>query len=149
MAGAKEIMGTSIMERSSSTKLLIQRFNHQRRKAEFVKFNKGKRLLNGVKPIIAAVSEDYYLINTSPPSDLSLNLNDNQSGDPKLKIRAVVTVRKKIKEDFKEAFVKHFDNFAEKFGRNVVLQLVSTEVDPSMFLFIFSFILISFYYFAF
>ncbi|XP_057548300.1 linoleate 13S-lipoxygenase 3-1, chloroplastic-like [Amaranthus tricolor] len=130
MAGAKEIMGTSIMERSSSTKLLIQRFNHQRRKAEFVKFNKGKRLLNGVKPIIAAVSEDYYLINTSPPSDLSLNLNDNQSGDPKLKIRAVVTVRKKIKEDFKEAFVKHFDNFAEKFGRNVVLQLVSTEVDP-------------------
>lgn len=49
----------------------------------------------------------------------------------KFKVRAVVTVRNKIKEDFKEAFAKQLDALTDKIGRNVALELVSTEIDPS------------------
>ncbi|WVZ25533.1 hypothetical protein V8G54_004077 [Vigna mungo] len=48
----------------------------------------------------------------------------------KFKVRAVITVRNKIKEDLKETIVKHIDALADKIGRNVVLELVSTEIDP-------------------
>ncbi|KAG5017228.1 hypothetical protein JHK85_023364 [Glycine max] len=47
------------------------------------------------------------------------------------KVRAVVTVRNKIKEDFKETMLKHLDAINDSIGtRNVVLELISTEIDP-------------------
>lgn len=135
MAGAKEIFGTSIMERSSliSSTKFIQTLPYTKKFPVLIKPNylRGKRL--SVRPV-AAVSEDYYLIKTSQPSDL-LGHNHDDSGDAKFKVRAVVTVRNKIKEDLKEALVKHIDNLSDKIGRNVVLQLVSSEIDPSMLLF--------------
>lgn len=48
----------------------------------------------------------------------------------KFKVRAVVTVKNKSKKDFKDSIVKHLDAFTDKVGRNVVLQLVSSEIDP-------------------
>uniref|UniRef100_A0A5B6YZ35 Lipoxygenase n=1 Tax=Davidia involucrata TaxID=16924 RepID=A0A5B6YZ35_DAVIN len=48
----------------------------------------------------------------------------------KFKVRAVVIVRNKHKEDLKETIVKKLDAFTDKIGRNVVLELVSTEIDP-------------------
>ncbi|PKA52331.1 putative lipoxygenase 6 [Apostasia shenzhenica] len=47
----------------------------------------------------------------------------------KLRVRAAVTVRKKNKEDFREAIVNHLDALSDKIGRNVVLELVSTEIN--------------------
>lgn len=49
----------------------------------------------------------------------------------KFKVRAVVTVRKKHKEDLRETIVKHLDALSDKIGRNVVLELVSIDIDPS------------------
>ncbi|KAG5118939.1 hypothetical protein JHK82_033359 [Glycine max] len=47
------------------------------------------------------------------------------------KVRAVVTVRNKIKEDSKETMLKHLDAINDSIGtRNVVLELISTEIDP-------------------
>ncbi|XP_014624147.1 linoleate 13S-lipoxygenase 3-1, chloroplastic-like [Glycine max] len=47
------------------------------------------------------------------------------------KVRAVVTVRNKIKEDFKETMLKHLDAINDSIEtRNVVLELISTEIDP-------------------
>ncbi|RZB60564.1 Aminopeptidase M1 [Glycine soja] len=47
------------------------------------------------------------------------------------KVRAVVTVRNKIKEDFKETMLKHLDAINDSIGtRNVVLELISIEIDP-------------------
>ncbi|KAL5172259.1 Aminopeptidase M1 [Glycine soja] len=47
------------------------------------------------------------------------------------KVRAVVTVRNKIKEDFKETMLKHLDAINDSIGtRNVVLELINTEIDP-------------------
>ena len=51
------------------------------------------------------------------------------------KVRAVVIVRNKHKEDLKESIVRQLDALTDKLGRNVVLELVSTEIDPSKPLF--------------
>ncbi|XP_031125615.1 linoleate 13S-lipoxygenase 3-1, chloroplastic-like isoform X2 [Ipomoea triloba] len=50
----------------------------------------------------------------------------------KFKVRAVVTVRNKEAGGFKEALIKRLDAFTadDQLGRNVVLELISTEIDP-------------------
>lgn len=78
-----------------------------------------------LKPM-AAISEDFR-ITTSRRSD-RFDLDSTDSA--KVKVRAVVTVRNKTKEDLKEALVKQLDNLTDMIGRNVVLQIVSTEIDP-------------------
>lgn len=70
--------------------------------------------------VVAAISEDLVRIVAAEKSVT-------------FKVRAVVTVKNKSKEDMKETLAKHLDNFTEKFGRNVALELVSTEVDQSMY----------------
>jgi lipoxygenase len=45
--------------------------------------------------------------------------------------RAVVTVRRKRKEDAKGRVAEQMDAYADKLGRSVLLELVSTETDPS------------------
>ena len=80
-----------------------------------------------LKPM-AAITEDYR-IRTAQPSDRFDLLDSTDSA--KVKVRAVVTVRNKIKEDLKEAIIKQLDNLTDMIGRNVVLQIVSTEIDPS------------------
>nr|CAD1827206.1 unnamed protein product [Ananas comosus var. bracteatus] len=48
----------------------------------------------------------------------------------KLRISATVTVRRKKKEDIGEMIANQIDACANKMGRSVVLELVSTEIDP-------------------
>jgi hypothetical protein len=45
--------------------------------------------------------------------------------------RAVVTVRRKRKDDAKGRVAEQMDAYADKLGRSVLLELVSTETDPS------------------
>ncbi|KAK2990146.1 hypothetical protein RJ640_008410 [Escallonia rubra] len=122
MALAKEIMGSSMVERtsflSSSSKLVLVRHFcvnpvvvplERRRSLQL------KRVVRAT-PTVAAVSDNLVKAAAEKPV--------------KFKVRAVVTVRNKHKEDLKETFVKQLDAFTDKIGRNVVLELVSTEVDP-------------------
>jgi lipoxygenase len=89
------------------------------------------RLRKSAKFPVAAISED-LMKNSSSPSSISSSSSSVPAEKPvKFKVRAVVTVRNKIKEDFKETFVKHLDAFTDRIGRNVVLELFSTEIDPS------------------
>ncbi|KAK3144660.1 hypothetical protein QOZ80_4AG0316030 [Eleusine coracana subsp. coracana] len=44
--------------------------------------------------------------------------------------RAVVTVRRRRKEDAKQRVVEQLDAYADRLGRSVLLELVSTETDP-------------------
>lgn len=80
---------------------------------------------------MTAVRED--LVNNS--SSLELYRGDENRAAAvaaKVKVRAVVTVRNKIREDLKETIFKQIDALADRVGRNVVLELVSTEIDPRM-----------------
>ncbi|KAL5822354.1 hypothetical protein ACOSQ4_020254 [Xanthoceras sorbifolium] len=118
----KEIMGCSsivdqrslLLSASSSKVLLVP--NLQRRwKATTTSSSRSK-------VAVAAISED--LVRAVPGG------GDKQIKPVKFKVRGVLTVRKSIKEDFKETLVNQLDAFTDKIGRNVVLQLLSTEVDP-------------------
>ncbi|XP_043707319.1 linoleate 13S-lipoxygenase 3-1, chloroplastic-like [Telopea speciosissima] len=129
MAVAKELLGSSLVERSSflpaSGFLLNHRLNKQQNKLSFspVLIPSEKRRLHSRKAAsapIAAISEDLFKPVAPVASEKPV----------KFKVRAVVTVRKKNKEDFKETIAKHLDALTDKIGRNVVLQLVSTEIDP-------------------
>lgn len=122
MAMAKEIMGGSLIDRSSflrkQNQLLVNPFLVSLEKRRSVPFRKV------VRGPTAAISED--LVKKALPLPLPADKAE------KFKVRAVVTVRNKSKQDFKDSLVKRLDAFTDKIGRNVVLQLVSTEIDPSM-----------------
>ncbi|XP_031493152.1 linoleate 13S-lipoxygenase 3-1, chloroplastic-like [Nymphaea colorata] len=49
----------------------------------------------------------------------------------KFKVRAIVTIRKKNKEDLKDIIGKHIDALYDRLGKNVLLQIVSTEIDQN------------------
>ncbi|OMO66150.1 Lipoxygenase [Corchorus olitorius] len=132
MALAKEIMGCSLIERSSfvssSSKVFLNctstsynTFHNKKQQQNqfFVPLRKVSKL-----PVVAAISED--LIKAVPKSVPS----DQKEKAVTFKVRAAVTVRNKNKEDFKQTLVKHLDAFTDKIGRNVVLELISTEEDP-------------------
>ncbi|KAK4361764.1 hypothetical protein RND71_017005 [Anisodus tanguticus] len=123
MVLAKEIMGISLLEKSSSfinpSKVLLNcNFYH---KENQLWVNQGRRNLRPTKALrqspMAAISEN--LIKVVPEKAV------------KFKVRAIVTVKNKNKEDLKETLVKHLDAFTEKIGRNVALELISTDMDPN------------------
>lgn len=59
----------------------------------------------------------------------------------KFKVRAAVTVRRKSKEDLKGAIANQLDAISDKIGRNVVLELISTEINSCELQFLISFCL--------
>lgn len=132
MALSREIMGSSLMERCSflaaSSSSTTRLFLNQQKKPFFLPLE-GKKvqlvIRKGVKSTtpVAAISEDLDL-------DLVKVVPEKAV---KFKVRAVVTVRNKNKEDLKETIAKHLDAFTDKFGRNVALELISTDIDPSEF----------------
>ena len=127
MALAKEIMGSSLIEierssfvSSSNSKVF------QLKQGQFLvnpvlekENTRIVRLRKAARFPVAAISQD--LVKTSVHAEKPVQF----------KVRAVVTVRNKIKEDFKETIVKHFDAIADRIGRNVLLELISTQIDPS------------------
>ncbi|KAK7285681.1 hypothetical protein RJT34_20459 [Clitoria ternatea] len=70
---------------------------------------------------VASISEDLLRASVSVHADKPVQF----------KVRALVTVRNKIKEDFKDAVFKHLDALTDSIGAaNVVLQLISTHIHP-------------------
>ncbi|XP_048428484.1 linoleate 13S-lipoxygenase 3-1, chloroplastic-like [Pyrus x bretschneideri] len=118
MALTKQIMGSSLIEKSeffsSSSKLFLARPSLVPSQRTAVHLRRSQR------GPLAAISED--LVKIVPVFSAEKPV--------KFKVRAVVTVRNKNKEDFKEAISKHWDSLADQIGRNVVLELISTELDP-------------------
>ncbi|KAJ0232040.1 Lipoxygenase 4 [Hirschfeldia incana] len=131
MALAKEIMGSRlIFERSSlaSSRLSIKK-KTQRTQLSFNPFELRPMKAAFSGGVVAAISED--LVKTLRSNTIGRNQEKKEEEKAvQFKVRAVVTVRNKNKEDFKEALVKHLDAFTDKIGRNVVLELISTQVDP-------------------
>ncbi|KAG0447540.1 hypothetical protein HPP92_028283 [Vanilla planifolia] len=70
--------------------------------------------LRSIRPPAATISEEVLSLVVGKPV--------------KIKVRAAVTVRRKNKEDFREAIANQVDALSEKIGRNVVLELISTEI---------------------
>ncbi|CAK8560457.1 unnamed protein product [Lathyrus sativus] len=133
MALTNELLGSSLVERSlfPSSPCFHQKNGRFLTKPVLVPFGNRRvlKLRKSAKFPVAALSED--LVKNSSSSSLSSSSSSLPSEKPvKFKVRAVVTVRNKIKEDFKETIAKHLDALTDRIGRNVVLELFSTEIDP-------------------
>ncbi|XP_028763271.1 linoleate 13S-lipoxygenase 3-1, chloroplastic [Neltuma alba] len=119
MALAGEIMGSPLMERSSFVSSSQMLLNHSFPQIA-LKNTRFLRLKKTLNVPVAAVSEDLMRGPSVSAEEKAV----------KFQVRAVVTVRNKIKEDFKDTIMKHFDALTDKIGMNIVLQLISTEIDP-------------------
>ncbi|KAF9615081.1 hypothetical protein IFM89_021652 [Coptis chinensis] len=122
MAGVKEMMGCSLsFEKTAllpSSRFLLNSHNYKFHLSPgFEKRSMSVKKVGTTPVVVAAISED--LVRALIPEK-----------SVKFKVRAVVTIRKKNKEDLKETIVKHFDALTDKIGRNVVLELISTEINP-------------------
>ncbi|XP_050232387.1 linoleate 13S-lipoxygenase 3-1, chloroplastic [Mercurialis annua] len=133
MALAKEFMGTSLMDKSSCKAMFLNQKSHNNHffgsiPSVFVPLQQQKKIRVVKKGgTVAAISEDLIKANNKNSSGNDTVLPEKSV---KFTVRAVVTVRNKDKEDFKDTIAKHLDAFADKIGRNVVLELISTELDP-------------------
>nr|XP_010917138.1 putative lipoxygenase 5 [Elaeis guineensis] len=124
MAASIESLGTSLIQRlpllpSSSSRI----FRGEQSNLGFqpALFPLTQRSLHRVNravraPVAAAVTEKVVKVVAEKPV--------------RFKVRAALTVRKKKEEDLKEKIASQLDAFSDKIGRNVVLELVSTEIDP-------------------
>ncbi|KAK1375898.1 Lipoxygenase [Heracleum sosnowskyi] len=123
MALANEIMGFSVLKNSSfvtsSNILLLNSHFSCQRSGNRVCFSpvvcSDKNRFQRTTPL-AAITES--LVKIAP--ELAV----------KFTVRAVITVRNNSKQDFKDSLVKRWDSLTNLIRRNVVLQLVSTQVDP-------------------
>ncbi|KAJ6342335.1 hypothetical protein OIU78_010294 [Salix suchowensis] len=133
MALATEIIGGRLIDGSSlvsaSKMLMSQRIGVVKRN-QFLgspvwvppqQIRRQEQLKRAVRAPVAAISEDIIKASSKTTApEKAVNF----------KVRAVVTVRNKHKEDLKETIVKQMDALTDKIGRNVVLELISGEVDP-------------------
>lgn len=78
------------------------------------------------KPPVGALAERVVL--TPAPTE---RVGRPEAHSQSVAARAVVTVRRKRKEDVKERVAEQMDAYADRVGRSVLLELVSTETDPS------------------
>ncbi|OIW21821.1 hypothetical protein TanjilG_12080 [Lupinus angustifolius] len=125
MALCNESIGSSFIERSSTRIHLQQKQNLFSGRPGFVPLRNRRvvRLRKVAKFPVAALSTN--LVKSSSSSS-SVPVEK----PVKFKVRAVVIVRNKINEDLTELLVKQLDAIADSFGNNVVLELLSIDIDP-------------------
>uniref|UniRef100_A0A0E0CW63 Lipoxygenase n=1 Tax=Oryza meridionalis TaxID=40149 RepID=A0A0E0CW63_9ORYZ len=81
--------------------------------------------------VVAAISEEVPRLAASPSSGIKGGgAGERRPAPEKVALRAALTVRRKQKEDIKEAVAGHLDALWDMVGRNVVLELISTKIHP-------------------
>lgn len=141
MALVKEIMGHPLISGRPS---LVFSASHFKKKTQTTQFSIkpfDRRPNTSKSGVVSAISEDLVKTLRFSTTTGDRKSEEEEKAAVKFKVRAVVTVRNKNKEDFKETLFKHLDAFGDKIGRNIVLELISTELDPSKSLLFFLFLL--------
>ncbi|XP_040378425.1 probable lipoxygenase 6 isoform X1 [Oryza brachyantha] len=88
----------------------------------------GRRGRPGVRKVVAAISEEVPRLASSSPG--VKGGGERRPAPEKVALRAALTVRRKQKEDIKDAVAGHLDALWDMVGRNVVLELISTKIHP-------------------
>ncbi|KAH0916361.1 hypothetical protein HID58_030807, partial [Brassica napus] len=130
MALVKEIMGHPLISGRPS---LVFSASHFKKKTQTTQFSIkpfDRRPKTSKSGVVSAISEDLVKTLRFSTTTGDRKSEEEEKAAVKFKVRAVVTVRNKNKEDFKETLFKHLDAFGDKIGRNIVLELISTELDP-------------------
>ena len=102
------------------------------------------RFGNGLR-IKAAISSGDRSVETTAPApsvkegkDGNGSLMGSSSSDRRIQVRAVLTIRRKIKEGLIDKVEDHWFSFVNIIGQGILLQLISEQIDPGMFSFYFS-----------
>ncbi|CAA6664638.1 unnamed protein product [Spirodela intermedia] len=132
MAASREILSSSLSERSSASILASS--------ASRSLLGTGGGLLRGTlcvrhRPPPAGRSRRCRssFSKTSPAKETTRNplVKVVTPLEPEeFQVRAAVTIRKKTKEDVKDAVARHWDGLSDIIGWNVILQIISEELDP-------------------
>ncbi|KAJ0987333.1 hypothetical protein J5N97_005689 [Dioscorea zingiberensis] len=128
MAATKELLSSSFLVQrsspiSSTSSLLLLHRDHNKlcfspTFAPLRPKNNNLNVKRAVRRPVAAVVSEKMVMSTAVERPV------------KFKVRASVTVKRKMKKDLKESFFDQLDAFTDKIGRNIVLELVSTDIDP-------------------
>lgn len=120
MAATKELLTSSFLQRSPLfPPLSSQNLSFQSRQRSCVVTRRQSKST----VIATAVTENFIKVASKVAVEKPV----------KFKVRASVTVRRKAKEGLKETIGNQLDAFSDKIGRNIVLELVSNEIDQSKF----------------
>lgn len=82
---------------------------------------------------MAVIGNDEKSVGTIPSRQAAGSRRPSEVVPPPrqtIEVRAVVTIRKKMKEKINERAAEHWDSFIHGIGRGILIQLVSEEVDP-------------------
>lgn len=83
----------------------------------------------------AVISDDKALESAKKSSSVEQKNVDGSlaSGSSVKEVRAVVTIRKKIKEKITEKIENQWELFINGIGQGILIQLISEEIDPGLF----------------
>lgn len=111
--------------RRGANELCLAPFHHRAPQQQRQRQRRGR----GLK-VVAAISED--LPRLAAPGTGTGNKGAAEGRRPeKVLVRAALTVRRKHKEDLKEAMAGHLDALWDMVGRSVALELISTKIHAS------------------
>ncbi|XP_038996105.1 linoleate 13S-lipoxygenase 3-1, chloroplastic-like [Hibiscus syriacus] len=137
MAAAKEMMGSSLIQRSSfdssnRTTSFLFRQNQNRFLVNHVLLPSKQRSLRLRRAAIVPVVVTLITLVVAVSDNLIKVAPDQNDKGVQFKVRAAVIVRNKNNEDLNDALMEHLDAFTDEIERNVVLEIISTEEDPKI-----------------
>jgi lipoxygenase len=88
--------------------------------------------VNGKGSIRAVISSGDKTLEAASPLESKEESNNGSlvSSRGGIEVRAVVTVRKKMKEKITEKMEDQWEFFVNGFGQGIIIQLISQEIDP-------------------
>ena len=97
---------------------------------------------NGLRVKAAISSGDRSVETTAPAPSVREGKNGNgslmgSSPDGRIQVRAVLTIRRKIKEGLIDKVEDQWFSFVNSIGQGILLQLISEQIDPGLFFLLF------------
>ncbi|KAF7839774.1 lipoxygenase 6, chloroplastic [Senna tora] len=103
-------------------------FSRRRRKICFPAT--GSRFNRNAKIQAVISSSGDKTVETTVESEKTNGSLLSSSGSEGIEVRAVVTIRKKMKEKITEKLEEQWEYFVNGFGQGIQIQLISEEIDP-------------------
>ncbi|KAF8378126.1 hypothetical protein HHK36_029463 [Tetracentron sinense] len=86
--------------------------------------------VTGIRSIRAAISSGDKNVETATPPATKDSNGSLRSSAGGIDVRAVITIKKKIKETLTDKFEDQFESFINGIGQGIIIQLISEEIDP-------------------
>ncbi|MBA0682470.1 hypothetical protein Goari_024187 [Gossypium aridum] len=82
------------------------------------------------RPLVRAVISDDKAVESAKTSPLDQKHSNGSSDSSSKQVKAVVTIKKKMKENITEKIENQWEMLMNGIGRGILIQLISEEIDP-------------------